>query len=745
MANASKLGDLLLRAKLIDERQLETAIDYQNARGGKLGEILVSLGYVSEAELLRLLSQQLQLVLVDEQNAIDLEIPEDARSALPRFLAEEELIFPLQIDREHKQLTIVTHEPLDDNTLEGIRIFANVEHVKIQLTTKAAMRKLLAKHLPHKPAAGAPQAERPADTGEPQQRAPLRPSTPQPAPPPAPPASSAGPTTLPMMPRATFAAEPRDPARAHVERTPPEPSTTPTPAPDRPAPAPKRHAMDSLEAIVFEETTPTKVTVTAVPSSRPPPVPQEEDEEEPHLTGWDDAPSADAILAKLGGTSAPPSAQREEFRSTASTGQYGSASRMVASSAPSPKEQARAEDDRPSSTDPLMGAVRAPARPTDQRRVLLVEADAKFRENVAQSLARQGHQVVQATSAADVSLQGDFVCDDLLIRNPTSGEAIALAEKLRRQNPYLDVRDVVAFSGAVTGSTIDPGRLFQFFFELWDFALRGLDAQVAAERRRARMRAEIARDLAIAVGIDARGIDETFLASYIAGLQPVCQRLGFGKDGTNALEAMLRAAGCPFEVPDLLAPVPAVPPPEGRAAARVRVAACAASVAEVAGQGLDVRELLERLGWAAESPDLAMAALRTLARRGEIVLPSGEGREVALIDTDARAAGEVWLRFVSDGYTARLFHDGNAALAHLSQHPAALVVTEVDLPGTSGIDLATALKSHPKMRGAHIFFLSREADPQVIMRGLQTGADDYLIKPANLDLLLIKAKRVLGP
>ena len=122
MSTTSKLGELLLRAKLVDERQLETAIDYQNARGGKVGEILVSLGYVSEPELLKLLSLQLSLPLLGETEVLEMSIDVETRSALPRFLAEEELIFPLSADRERKLLTVVTHEPLDDATIDGIRI-----------------------------------------------------------------------------------------------------------------------------------------------------------------------------------------------------------------------------------------------------------------------------------------------------------------------------------------------------------------------------------------------------------------------------------------------------------------------------------------------------------------------------------------------------------------------------------------------------------------------------------------------
>ena len=55
---ALKLGELLLKAKLIDQTQLEKALEDQKQLGGRLGEHLVRLGSVSEEDILDCLSQQ---------------------------------------------------------------------------------------------------------------------------------------------------------------------------------------------------------------------------------------------------------------------------------------------------------------------------------------------------------------------------------------------------------------------------------------------------------------------------------------------------------------------------------------------------------------------------------------------------------------------------------------------------------------------------------------------------------------
>lgn len=59
------IGKLLFEQKLITQEQLDAAIAQQNTTGGKLGQILIDLGYIKEDKLLELLSTQLQVPLVD--------------------------------------------------------------------------------------------------------------------------------------------------------------------------------------------------------------------------------------------------------------------------------------------------------------------------------------------------------------------------------------------------------------------------------------------------------------------------------------------------------------------------------------------------------------------------------------------------------------------------------------------------------------------------------------------------------
>src|SRR5262245_1013220 len=102
---------------MIDDDQLSAAFAHRQAKGGKLGEAFVALGIVSEDAMLEVLSRDLGVQVLSEAEIVELSVPPEVRGSIPRFLLEEELIFPIAFDAARGALTIVTHEPPDEPTL----------------------------------------------------------------------------------------------------------------------------------------------------------------------------------------------------------------------------------------------------------------------------------------------------------------------------------------------------------------------------------------------------------------------------------------------------------------------------------------------------------------------------------------------------------------------------------------------------------------------------------------------------
>lgn len=118
MAGRIRLGELLVRASVIDHLRLRAALAQQQKWGGRLGEILVDMGYVSEEVLVRALSQQLGVPLADLEGAA---VPESiVRQIGPEF-AEQNALCPVRYDPERKVLIVALSDPTDVSVLDALR------------------------------------------------------------------------------------------------------------------------------------------------------------------------------------------------------------------------------------------------------------------------------------------------------------------------------------------------------------------------------------------------------------------------------------------------------------------------------------------------------------------------------------------------------------------------------------------------------------------------------------------------
>jgi two-component system, OmpR family, response regulator MprA len=112
---------------------------------------------------------------------------------------------------------------------------------------------------------------------------------------------------------------------------------------------------------------------------------------------------------------------------------------------------------------------------------------------------------------------------------------------------------------------------------------------------------------------------------------------------------------------------------------------------------------------------------------------------VADDDQALRAALERALRF--EGYAVALAADGDEVISQVRAHPPDLVVLDLAMPGTSGVEACRRLRAE----GNHVPVLMLTARDGVSARvaGLDAGADDYLVKPFALQELLARLRALL--
>jgi len=97
------------------------------------------------------------------------------------------------------------------------------------------------------------------------------------------------------------------------------------------------------------------------------------------------------------------------------------------------------------------------------------------------------------------------------------------------------------------------------------------------------------------------------------------------------------------------------------------------------------------------------------------------------------------------GFEVRVATDGQHALALLAEARSDLVVTDVEMPRMDGFELTEAIRAHPTLANIPVLIVSSRSSDEDRQRGLDAGADGYIIKSAFDESSLLNAvNRLLG-
>jgi two-component system, OmpR family, response regulator MtrA len=113
---------------------------------------------------------------------------------------------------------------------------------------------------------------------------------------------------------------------------------------------------------------------------------------------------------------------------------------------------------------------------------------------------------------------------------------------------------------------------------------------------------------------------------------------------------------------------------------------------------------------------------------------------VLLVEDDPAARQGLELALSRLGYGVRAAATGEAALDGLGGGPADVVVLDVMLPGVDGFEVCRRLR---RVSNVPVIMLTARGDDFDIMAGLEAGADDYVVKPAEPRVLDARIRAVL--
>ncbi len=116
---------------------------------------------------------------------------------------------------------------------------------------------------------------------------------------------------------------------------------------------------------------------------------------------------------------------------------------------------------------------------------------------------------------------------------------------------------------------------------------------------------------------------------------------------------------------------------------------------------------------------------------------------ILVVEDEESLATLLQYNLEKEGYDVALAGDGDEALLMVEEKLPDLVVLDWMLPKVSGIEVCRRLRQKPESRNVPIIMLTARGEDSDRVRGLDTGADDYLVKPVSMSELSARIRAVL--
>ncbi len=113
-----------------------------------------------------------------------------------------------------------------------------------------------------------------------------------------------------------------------------------------------------------------------------------------------------------------------------------------------------------------------------------------------------------------------------------------------------------------------------------------------------------------------------------------------------------------------------------------------------------------------------------------------KGKKILVADDEPDILEVIQYNLVKEGYEVTTSKDGDEALTKAkSSHPD-LIILDIMMPKKTGVEVCEILRSQPSFKDTLILFLTALNDESFHIKGLETGADDYVNKPVSPKVLV---------
>jgi two-component system phosphate regulon response regulator PhoB len=116
---------------------------------------------------------------------------------------------------------------------------------------------------------------------------------------------------------------------------------------------------------------------------------------------------------------------------------------------------------------------------------------------------------------------------------------------------------------------------------------------------------------------------------------------------------------------------------------------------------------------------------------------------VLVVEDEASLATMLRYNLEKQGFRVEEAADGQEAMARIAEAPPDIVLLDWMLPVMSGIEVCRQIRRRPATRHLPVIMVTARTEDQDAVRGLNTGADDYITKPFSTEALLARMRALL--
>lgn len=118
--------------------------------------------------------------------------------------------------------------------------------------------------------------------------------------------------------------------------------------------------------------------------------------------------------------------------------------------------------------------------------------------------------------------------------------------------------------------------------------------------------------------------------------------------------------------------------------------------------------------------------------------------KVLIVDDEPNNVDFIEQALEDTGYQLITATNGQEALDKIHSEQPDLVLLDLMMPVLDGFSVLAQVKADQTLRDIPIIIISSEQDSKSVVKGIKQGAEDYLTKPVNVNLLVNKVKDFLG-